>query len=250
MRYFCVCGPCAASTMSNESLSSSSGSATATPVVPRTETALSFFEPHTAPCPVRPAWRPSLVTLAKRTPFSPARADRRRADLVVAQLLADRLFGLKGAQTQERRRVAELDAVVVDQDVDPALAGAVDHHAIPARAFERDGEPASREAVADKRRSGAICWPGPTCRPPAPACRQRRRWRCRPGCPEPAHRSPPRCSPNRGGRPSSSPRYRSCTTLRVSPRPRLALCQVDVKILPLYPYIGAASCGLSRGPGE
>ena len=43
-----------------------------TPCVPRTESAFSFLDPQTAPWPVRPAWRPSLVTLAKRTMFSPA----------------------------------------------------------------------------------------------------------------------------------------------------------------------------------
>ncbi len=48
-------------------------SRTLTPRVPRSATALRFFEPITAPTPLRPAARcMSLTTQAKRTPFSPA----------------------------------------------------------------------------------------------------------------------------------------------------------------------------------
>ena len=34
--------------------------------------AFRFFDPITAPTPPRPAWRPSLLMVAKRTRFSPA----------------------------------------------------------------------------------------------------------------------------------------------------------------------------------
>ena len=50
-----------------------SGSASGMELLPRTAIALSFFEPITAPIPVRPACRPkSCETQAMLTLFSPA----------------------------------------------------------------------------------------------------------------------------------------------------------------------------------
>ena len=132
-------GPWAALVMSKDSFSSVSGSATGTPCVPRTESALSFFDPHTAPWPVRPACRPSLVTLANSTSFSPATADRGRAHLVIVQFLADGLLGLEGVLAQQAgARVRNSTRSSSINTLDPLRAGPVDDDAIPPGALEGD----------------------------------------------------------------------------------------------------------------
>ena len=73
VRYFSVAGPRLRRVRSRPISFSRSGSKAGTVCVPRTAMALRFFEPMTAPGPVRPACLPpSLLMLAKRTRFSPA----------------------------------------------------------------------------------------------------------------------------------------------------------------------------------
>ncbi len=81
-------------------------------------------------------------------------ADRAGADLVVAEFFADCLFGLKGALAKQIGRVIKLDAVVVDKQLGPPITAVVQHHAVPTRAFKRDGEPTAREAVTNKTGKG------------------------------------------------------------------------------------------------
>src|SRR4051812_948898 len=71
-RYFAVAGPNERDRRSRAASSTARGSADATFVAGRTATALSSFEPSTAPSPPRPAWRPSCETVAYLTRFSPA----------------------------------------------------------------------------------------------------------------------------------------------------------------------------------
>ena len=52
--------------------STSCGCATDVSRSPHRAIAFRFFDPITAPTPPRPAWRPSLLIVAKRTRFSPA----------------------------------------------------------------------------------------------------------------------------------------------------------------------------------
>jgi hypothetical protein len=63
---------CMSSRIFQTAFMKAAGSATRTPPVPRTAMALRFFEPITAPTPLRPAARClSFMMQAKRTSFSP-----------------------------------------------------------------------------------------------------------------------------------------------------------------------------------
>ena len=73
VRYFSVAGPRLRRVRSRPISFSRSASNVGTACVPRTAIAFRFFDPMTAPGPVRPACLPpSLLMLAKRTRFSPA----------------------------------------------------------------------------------------------------------------------------------------------------------------------------------
>ena len=121
------------------------GSATRTPPVPRTAMALRFFEPMTAPTPLRPAARClSFMMQAKRTSFSPPgpmHATRKPGN---SQLPAQPVLGLPDQPAPVARRIAQLDAVVVDEEVDrPGRASFEDHHVV-ARELQLRTEVAAR----------------------------------------------------------------------------------------------------------
>src|SRR4051812_23834453 len=71
-RYLAVAGPKERARRSRAAARTAVGSAEPTLVVARTATALSSFDPSTAPSPPRPAWRPSCESVAYLTSRSPA----------------------------------------------------------------------------------------------------------------------------------------------------------------------------------
>jgi hypothetical protein len=71
-RYLSVSDPTLRRRRTSAIRATSRGCAIEVSTSPRTTIAFRFFEPITAPDPPRPAWRPSLLIVAKRTSRSPA----------------------------------------------------------------------------------------------------------------------------------------------------------------------------------
>ena len=67
-----------------------------------------------------------------------ASADGAGTNLLISKFLADRFFGFESAFAEQVGGIVKLDAFVINKQMCPAVATVVQHHAIPAGAFQGD----------------------------------------------------------------------------------------------------------------